>query len=36
MPVSTILVGMEQRLDLVVIPQERYEQFRWPVLKNEA
>ena len=27
---------MEQRLDLIVIPQERDEQVRWPVLKDET
>jgi hypothetical protein len=35
-PVSPILAGMEQRFDFVVISQERDEQVRWPVLKDEA
>jgi hypothetical protein len=34
--VSAILAGLEQRFDLIVIPQERDEQVRWPVLKDEA
>jgi len=34
--VSAILAGTEQRFDLIVIPQERDEQVRWPVLKDEA
>jgi hypothetical protein len=35
-PVSAILAGLEQRFDFIVIPQERDEQVRWPVLKDEA
>ena len=34
--VSAILAGLEQCFDLIVIPQERDEQVRWPVLKDEA
>ena len=34
--ISAIFAGMEQRFDLIVIPQERDEQVRWPVLKDEA
>ena len=33
---SAQLAGLDQRLDLVVIPQETDEQIRWPVLKDEA
>jgi hypothetical protein len=35
-PVLAILAGLEQRFDFIVIPQERDEQVRWPVLKDEA
>jgi hypothetical protein len=35
-PVSAILAALEQRFDLVMITQERDEQVRWPVLKDEA
>jgi hypothetical protein len=35
-PVLAILAGLEQRLDFIVIPQERDKQIRWPVLKDEA
>ncbi len=33
---SAILTALEQRLDLIVIAQERDKQIRWPVLKNET
>jgi len=35
-PVSAILAGMEQRFDLIVIPQGGDEQVRWPVLEDES
>jgi len=34
--VSAIFTASEQRLDLIVIAEEKYEQFRRPVLKNET
>jgi hypothetical protein len=34
--ISAILAGLEQRIDLIVIPQETNEQVRWPVLKDKA
>ena len=34
--VSAILAASEQRLDLIVIAEERDKQFRRPVLKNET
>ena len=34
--VSAIFAALEQRLDLIVIAEERNEQFRRPVLKNET
>ena len=34
--VSAIFTASEQRLDLMVIAEEKYEQFRRPVLKNET
>ena len=34
--VSAIFAALEQRLDLIVIAEKRDEQFRRPVLKNEA
>jgi ubiquinone biosynthesis protein COQ9 len=33
---SAILAGLEEGLDLIVVPQERDEQVRCAVLKNEA
>src|SRR5262249_6910382 len=32
---SAILAAVEQRLDLIVITEERNKQVSWPVLKNE-
>ncbi len=34
--VSAVFAGLEQRLDLIVIAEERDEQFRRPVLENET
>jgi hypothetical protein len=34
--VSAVFAGLKQSLDLIVIAEERDEQFRRPVLKNET